>query len=60
MGMSINQAKKWVIPFGKYKGHLISEVFIENESYIEWLHDQLEDEDDLKLAIELVCYTKED
>lgn len=59
-GMSIDQAKQWALPFGKYKGQLISDVFLEDESYIDWLHEQLKPEDNLKLAIELVCYTKDD
>ena len=58
--MTISQAKKLRLPFGKYKGLLITEVFLEDEEYLEWLHDQLEIDDNLKLAIELACWTKED
>lgn len=59
-GMTIAQAKKWRLPFGKYKGELIVDVQVEDESYLEWLHDTLKDEDNLKLAIELACWTKDD
>ena len=59
-GMSITEAKKWFIPFGKYKGLLITDVYEEDKGYIDWLHEQLTEKDNLKLAIELSCYTKED
>lgn len=59
-GMTIAQAKRWTLPFGKYKGQLITDVFVEDEEYLEWLHDQLGEDDNLKLAIELACWTKED
>ena len=59
-GMTIDQAKKWALPFGKYKGELISDVFVEDENYIEWLYDRLDENDKLRLAIELVCWTKDE
>lgn len=59
-GMTIAQAKKWTLPFGKYKGQFIVDVFLEDEDYLEWLHDQLKDSDNLKLAIELACWTKDE
>lgn len=59
-GMTMDQAKKWILPFGKHKGEFITDVFLEDEGYIDWLHEQLKEDDNLKLAIELCCYTKED
>lgn len=59
-GMTIDQAKKWTLPFGKYKGDFITDVFLEDESYIDWLHGTLKDSDKLKLAIDLCCYTKDE
>jgi len=56
-GMTIEAAQKWVIPFGKYKGELVSDVYCEDEEYIDWLHEKLNDDDYLKFAIDLVCYT---
>jgi uncharacterized protein (DUF3820 family) len=58
-GMTIDQAKKWSLPFGKYKGELITDVFLEDEGYIDWLYENLGNNDRLKQAIDLCCYTKE-
>lgn len=60
MGMTIEQAKKWTIPFGKYKGELITTVFLIEEEYIDWLYETLNEDDKLKLAIDLCCYTKDE
>lgn len=59
-GMTLAQAKKWALPFGKYKGEFIEDVYQEDQQYIDWLYEKLKDTDKLKQAIELVCYTKED
>ena len=59
-GMTIAQAKKWSLPFGKYKGELIVDIFVADEEYLEWLHEKLDIDSNLKLAIELACWTKED
>lgn len=59
-GMTIKAARKWIIPFGKYKGELIVDVKDLDEDYLEWLYDTLKSDDKLKLAIELACWTKED
>ena len=58
--MTIDQAKQWTLPFGKYKGELIVDVNCIDEEYVEWLYDQLNNNDRLRLAIELACWTKEE
>lgn len=59
-GMTRDQARQLALPFGKYKGEFIEDVFSEDEQYIDWLYDKLNDNDRLKQAIDILCYTKDD
>jgi hypothetical protein len=35
--LRVQQGDAQVIPFGKYRGYLLEEVFVEDPSYLEWL-----------------------
>lgn len=59
-GMTRDQARQLCLPFGKYRGEFIEDVFSEDEQYIDWLYDKLNDNDRLKQAIDILCYTKDD
>ena len=39
------------MPFGKYKGKPISEVFRQNRSYLTWFCDEVDGNEDIKRAI---------
>lgn len=53
--MTIEQAKDYVINFGKHKGKKLSEI---PQNYLEWLDDQEKTEPRIKKAIELIFEDK--
>lgn len=44
--MTNKEARNTVMPFGKYKGMLLSDVKLESERYLEWILDQIESKTD--------------
>jgi uncharacterized protein (DUF3820 family) len=36
----VQQGAAHVIPFGKYKGRLVEEIFVDDSSYLDWLAGQ--------------------
>jgi len=43
--------RNFKMPFGKYKGETLEEIYIEDIGYLEWLLDTISDEDPLRLKI---------
>lgn len=51
----LNQVKDWVFPFGKYKDQKIADVYQVDKKYCEWLYEKLEDDNQTKMAMKLIC-----
>ena len=39
-----SQGRDFVMPFGKYQGQTLEEIYIEDKGYIEWLVDNMEND----------------
>lgn len=56
----MHQLADWRVPFGKYKGEKILDVYKKDPGHIKMIHRNLDDDDKNKAAIKLLCIGEDD
>jgi hypothetical protein len=50
--MAARKKKEIMLPFGKFKGRTLREIMHEEPGYLCWFYDTVEDQQDIKAAME--------